>query len=154
MLTRRALGAVLSSTLLTVPVLAGCSSPTPEYQPPPGALVAGTAQVTVNGRDAGTTDSVQCDPAGTLMMVSTGDPHDPESSGISATISNEDGLVVREVGIRDLGGFTGSYNQGLGGDAEVTMTGRTYDIRGTADGFDTDNPSFRTTGDFQIKVAC
>ena len=26
------------------------------------------------------------------------------------------------------------------------MTGRTYDITGTADGFETDNPSFRTTG--------
>jgi len=51
-------------------------------------------------------------------------------------------------------GFTGSYNAGLGGDAEVTMTGRTYDITGTADGFDTENPSFRTSGEFSIKVAC
>jgi ipoprotein LpqH len=34
------------------------------------------------------------------------------------------------------------------------MTGRTYDIVGTADGFETDNPSFRTTGIFQIKISC
>ena len=27
------------------------------------------------------------------------------------------------------------------------MTGRTYDISGTADGFDTDSPSFRTIRD-------
>lgn len=134
--------------------LAGCSSQPPEYTPQPGALVAGTAQITVNGADVGTTDSVQCDPAGTLMMMKTGDPGNPESPGVSALIESQDELVVREVGILDLGGFTGSYNDGLGGEATVTMTGRTYDIQGTADGFDTDNPSFRTTGNFQIKIAC
>ncbi len=116
--------------------------------------MAGTAQVTVNGADAGTTDLVQCDPAGTLMIMKTGDPDNPEAPGIRAMIASEDQLVVREVGILDLGGFTGSYNEGLGGEATVTMTGRTYDIQGTADGFATDNPSFRTTGNFQIKIAC
>jgi len=130
--------------------LAGCSSPPPEYQPPPGALIAGTAQVTVNGQNVGTTDSVQCDSAGTLMIMKTGD----DASGISAMVASDDELVVREVGILDLGGFTGSYNQGLGDEATVTMTGRTYDIQGTADGFETDNPSFRTTGNFQIKISC
>lgn len=135
-------------------MLAGCSSPPPEYQPPPGALIAGTAHVTINGQDAGTTDSVQCDSAGPLMMMRTGDPNDPLAPGISAMVASDDELVVREVGIRDLGGFTGSYNDGLGGEATVTMTERTYDIRGTADGFDTGNPSFRTTGDFQIRIAC
>lgn len=134
--------------------LGGCSSQPPEYTPQPGTLVAGTAQITVNGTDVGTTDSVQCDPAGTLMMMKTGDPGNPEAPGVSALIESQDELVVREVGILDLGGFTGSYNDGLGGEATVTMTGRTYDIQGTADGFDTDNPSFRTTGNFQIKIAC
>ena len=42
----------------------------------------------------------------------------------------------------------------LGGTAKVTMTGATYDISGTADGFKTDNPSFRTGGTFAIKVSC
>lgn len=135
-------------------VLAGCSSQPPEYQPPPGALIAGTAQVMVNGQDTGTTDSVQCDSAGTLMIITTGDPDDPQASGISAMVASEDELIVREVGIRNLGGFTGSYNDGLGGQASVTMTGRTYDIQGTADGFETANPSFRTTGNFQIKISC
>ncbi|BBY74905.1 hypothetical protein MPRF_18040 [Mycolicibacterium parafortuitum] len=138
----------------TALALAGCSSPPPDYDPPPGALVAGSAQVSVNGTDLGLTDTVQCDPAGTLLMMTTRDPEDPEAPGISATIASEDELVVRQVGIRDLGGFTGSYNQGLGGEATVTMTDRTYDIQGTADGFETDNPSFRTTGTFQIKIAC
>ncbi len=141
-------------TFLAVPALAGCSSSPPEYQPEPGTLVAGTAQVTINGQDAGTTDAVQCDPAGTLLLMNTGDPDDPEAPGISAMISSKDELVVREVGIRDLGGFTGSYNQGLGGEASVGMTGRTYEISGTAEGFETSNPSFRASGNFRIKIAC
>ena len=82
--------------------------------------------------------------------ITTGD----QASGISALISKEDELIAAAVGINNVGGFTGSYNAGLGGTAKVTMTGRTYDIIGTADGFDTANPSFRTSGTFAIKVAC
>ena len=129
---------------------AGCSSGPPDYQPAPGTLVAGTAQVTVNGQNLGTTEAVQCTPAGSLTTITTGD----QASGISALISNEDELIAAAVGINNVGGFTGSYNAGLGGTAKVTMTGRTYDITGTADGFDTANPSFRTSGTFAIKVAC
>ncbi|WP_374238360.1 lipoprotein LpqH [Mycobacterium sp. PSTR-4-N] len=131
-------------------VLAGCSSAPPPYDPPPGQLVAGTAQVSVNGQDLGRTESVRCTPAGSLMTIETGD----DSRGVSAMVSNADGLVVRQVGITDLGGFTGSYNAGLGGDASVSMTGRTYEITGTADGFATDSPSFRTSGTFTIAVSC
>ena len=52
------------------------------------------------------------------------------------------------------GGFTGSYMAGLGGKADVTMNDQTYTIRRSAEGFDTDNPSQRTTGTFTIRVAC
>jgi ipoprotein LpqH len=131
-------------------VAAGCSSQPPEYQPPPGALVAGTAQVTVNGQDTGTTDAVQCSSTGSLTTIETGDP----VSGVTAMVSNRDELAAESVAINNLGGFTGSYNAGLGGTARVTMTGRTYDITGTADGFDTAKPSFRTSGTFAIKVSC
>jgi len=134
----------------TALALAGCSSGPPEYQPGPGMLVAGTAQVTVNGQDAGTTDAVQCDSTGTLTTITTGD----QASGVIAMVSNKDQLTAESVAIRDLGGFTGSYNAGFSDDAKVTMTGRTYEISGTADGFDTDSPSFRKSGTFAIKVSC
>jgi ipoprotein LpqH len=130
--------------------VAGCSSGPPDYRPAPGTLVAGTAQVIVNGQNLGTTEAIQCTPAGSLTTITTGD----QASGISALISNKDELTAAAVGINNVGGFTGSYNAGLGGTAKVTMTGRTYDITGTADGFDTANPSFRTSGTFAIKVAC
>jgi ipoprotein LpqH len=135
---------------VAVAAIAGCSSEPPEYKPVPGALVAGTAQVTINGQDTGTTDAVQCSSAGSLTMIDTGD----QAAGVTAMVSSTDELTAESVGINNLGGFTGSYNAGLGGTAKVTMTGRTYDIIGTADGFDTANPSFRVSGTFAIKVSC
>jgi lipoprotein LpqH len=139
--------AVAAAATLAV---AGCSSGPPDYQPAPGTLVAGTAQVSVNGQNVGTTEAVECTPAGSLTTITTGD----QASGITTLISNKDELTAEAVSINNVGGFTGSYNAGLGGTAKVTMSGRTYDITGTADGFDTANPSFRTSGRFAIKVAC
>ena len=135
---------------MAVTAIAGCSSEPPDYQPPAGALAAGTAQVTVNGKDTGTTDAVQCSSTGSLTTITTGD----QASGVTAMVSNSDQLTAESVAINNLGGFTGSYNAGLGGTAEVSMTGRTYDITGAADGFETANPSFRSSGTFAIKVSC
>jgi len=128
----------------------GCSSG-PEQQPlPQGALTPGTAVITVNDRDLGQVDSVACTAAGPLMTIDTGD----ETSGSTSVVSNADGLAAQSVYIRDLGGFTGSYNLDLAGQARVEMSGSTYRITGSADGFATDNPSFRTEGTFEIRVAC
>ena len=140
---------VLVLAAVTALCVAGCSSP-PPAAPLPGTLVVGTAQVTVNDADAGTTDAVQCSVAGPLTTITTGD----DQSGVTALVSNADGLTAESVSIRNLGGFTGSYNAGLGDEAQVTQKGRTYDISGTADGFQLDKPSFRTSGTFAIKVAC
>jgi lipoprotein LpqH len=139
-----------AATAAAMLALVGCSSTPPEYQPPPGALVAGTAQVTVNGQDAGTTNAVQCDATGPLTTITTGD----QASGVTAMVSNAAELTADSVSIRNLGGFTGSYNAGLGGTAKVTMIDRTYEITGTADGFHTDRPSFRASGTFAVKVSC
>lgn len=129
---------------------AACSS-APQQPLPPGALTPGTAQITINGRDAGTTHAVSCSPAGFLTTITTGDG----ASGISALVSNEDELTAESVNFRDVGGFTGSYNAGLGEPAAtVSMTGRTYDIAGTARGFRTDNASFSAQSRFTVKVAC
>jgi ipoprotein LpqH len=141
---------VLTAAALAVLALGGCSSPPPPTKPEPGALAAGTAAVTVNDADAGSTDAVACSAAGPLITINTGDGE----SGVTAVVSNEGEPTAESVAIRNLGGFTGSYNAGLGGETKVVVTGRTYDISGTADGFTTDNPSFRTNGTFTIKVAC
>jgi hypothetical protein len=67
--------------------------------------------------------------------ISTGS----DTSGISALVTTGDDLTAQAVAIRDLAGFTGTYNAGLGEpDAEVTMIGSTFVITGTATGFRTD----------------
>ncbi|MGV0849475.1 lipoprotein LpqH [Mycolicibacterium phlei] len=132
---------------------AGCSSSPPEYTPPAGELVAGTAQVSINGHDTGTTGAVECNTTEWLTTITTGD----ETSGVTAMVSNRDDLAVESVAINNVGGFSGSYTAGVGetgGTAEITMAGRTYEITGTADGFNTDDPSFRVPGTFTIKVSC
>ena len=135
---------------LTAVAVVACSSG-PDQEPlPAGALVAGTAHITVNGNDLGEFQSVQCTPAGDFLTISTGN----DEQGSTALVSNADGLVAKSVAIRDLGGFTGSFNEGLGGKAEVSLKGSTYTIRGSADGFATDKPSFRSDGTFTIKAAC
>lgn len=106
--------------------------------------------MTVNGEDADLTQTVRCRTIGPMTMIETG----PEDAGMFAMIWAEDKQVVRIVRIYDVGGYTGSYNSGLGGEANVSMTGRTFDISGTADGFETDEPSFRASGTFQLKVSC
>ena len=139
----------VAGAVLVVGIAAGCSSP-PQQQRQPGALVPGTAEVTVNDQKLGTFQSVSCTPAGDTMTITTGN----ENSGTTAVVSNGDKQTVTAVTINDLGGFTGSYTQDLAGDATVSMTGSTYSITGSADGFKTDNPSFRSSGTFTIKVAC
>ncbi|WP_332108037.1 lipoprotein LpqH [Mycobacterium mantenii] len=137
-----------AATLVAASV-AACSS-SPPASAPPGVLAAGTARVTINDRELPATTSVKCSPIGTLTTITTGDM----AAGVTALVSNETGLTAKSVSITNLGGFTGTYMKGLDGKADVSMTDQTYVIRGTADGFDTDNPSVRTTGTFAIRVAC
>ena len=116
----------------------------------PGTLPAGTAQVTINDQVLPVTHAVTCMPAGSLTMITTGDT----AAGANAFVSNANALTAQAVNINNLGGFTGSYMQGLRGRADVTMNGYTFTIRGGAEGFDTNDPSMTAAGRFTIKVAC
>jgi ipoprotein LpqH len=127
-----------------------CSSSPPASQPPPGTLPAGTAKVVINAKALADTTVVECTPVGSLTKIATGDP----AAGVTAFVSNANRLIARSVTISNQGGFTGSYIEGLAGKADVTMVGQTYQIRGSAEGFDSDNPHVRTTYSFDVKVAC
>jgi ipoprotein LpqH len=128
----------------------GACSSSPPASPAPGALPAGTARVTINDKVLPATTAVKCAQIGSLTTITTGDT----AAGVKALVSNETGLTAKSVTITDLGGFTGNYIKGLDGKADVSMTAQTYIIRGTADGFVTDNPSVRALGTFAIQVAC
>jgi len=127
---------------------AACSSPA--ASPPPGEIPPGTARVTINDRALPTLNAVKCMPIRSLTTIDAGNA----AAGLTAQISNEAGLVAKAISINDMGGFTGRYMSGLEGKADVSMTGQTYIMRGTADGFDDANPSVRTTRTFAIEVSC
>lgn len=144
----------LAALVLITAAAATCSacSSEPEAAPlPEGALPAGTAHISIDGRDGGTTHQVQCSPMGFQTAITTGN----DSSGVTALVSGGDDLVAESVGIRDLAGFTGNYNAGLGEPAaEVSMAGPTFIITGTATGFRTDAASFTTDEKFTLRVSC
>src|ERR1700679_1142580 len=75
----------------------GACSSSPSAAPPPGALAAGTARVTINGSDLPATTSVKCLPVGTLTTITTGDT----AAGVTALVSNETGLTAKSVSINN-----------------------------------------------------
>jgi hypothetical protein len=137
-----------AAAVLVAAGAAACSSPT--ASPPPGEIPAGTARVTINDRALPAVNAVKCMPIRSLTTITAGNA----AAGVTALVSNETGLEAKTININDMGGFTGRYTSGLEGRADVSMTGRTYIFRGTADGFDAANPSVRTTDTFAIEVSC
>jgi ipoprotein LpqH len=141
---------VAGMVFLSVGVTVGCSS-----TPPPafvsGALPGGQAEVKIDERDAASTHAVSCQSMPWFRIVTIGDG----DAGATAYLSNEVVQTTDFVSIRNLGGFTGSYNAGHDEvKATVGMTGSTYEIKGTARGTYIGQPGTTTTGTFAITVAC
>ncbi|RAU97486.1 hypothetical protein DQP56_13660 [Mycolicibacter senuensis] len=134
-------------------VLAGggvaCSPRHTATRPGTGVLAPGTVQLAVDHRDLAAPEKVQCASDEWLTTITIGD----DASGATVTVSKTGQLTVESVLIRALGEFTGNYNRGLDGDAEVTMIESTYDITGVAQGY-TATSFERTVRPFAIKVAC
>jgi hypothetical protein len=112
-------------------------------------LPPGTAALSVDGADVGTTEAVRCSDIAWSTMITTGD----DDAGASVMISNANRLVVESVEIRNLNGFTGNYNRDLAGDASVAMIGATYRISGNALGYKPTSIA-PITRPFSIRVAC
>ena len=135
--------------MLLIGVTAGCSS---DQAAParPGVLPPGTAVLTVDGKDVGTTYSVRCESIDWMTRIHT----DVQASAASAMVSNANKLKAEFVRLQDLGGFTGSYVRDLQGEAAVTMTGPTYHITGAALGFNHAQPTRLKAETFSIAVSC
>jgi lipoprotein LpqH len=140
---------VATAAMLLIGVTAGCSS---DQAAParPGVLPPGTAVLTVDGKDVGTTYSVRCESIDWTTRIHT----DVQASGASAMVSNANKLKAEFVRLQDLGGFTGSYERELQGEAAVTMTGPTYHITGAALGFNHAQPTRLKAETFSIAVSC
>jgi ipoprotein LpqH len=144
--------AVAGAAFMVVAGIAGCSSQQATPQPP-GSLPPLTAHVSINGKDAGTTHTVNCSQVDRYMTIDTG-TKDGGATAVVESVDSGSKISAQSVQIRNLGGFTGSYWTGVVGDANAGIAGTTYTITGTADGFNSDAPDKRVTGTFQIKAAC
>jgi lipoprotein LpqH len=129
---------------------AGCSSDPPPAKAKRGTLPPGTARLTIDGNDARTSESVQCAAVGSRTTIRTGD----DKSGVTVLLSNRAKLTVELVRIRNLDGFSGDYNLGLGDEATAALTESTYHISGTALGYRSPQSSAVATQPFAIEVTC
>ncbi len=140
---------LIAVAALTIGGTVACSSE-PAAQRAPGTLPSGTANLTVDGTDLPTIRAVDCaPPEQSFTTIKAGD----DASGATVMISNAGKLTVEFVRIRNLNGFTGDYNRGLGGDATVALIETTYQIAGAAFGYGAKSPE-PTTAPFTIKVTC
>ena len=129
-------------------MISGCSHQA--AAPPPGALAPGTAVLSIDGHDVGTTYAVRCESIDWMTRIDS----DLHASNVSAMLSNAGTLKAEFVRFQDVDGFTGSYEHALQGEAKVTMTGRTYQITGAALGFNDAQPTRLKAETFAIKVSC
>ncbi|MFZ0225493.1 MAG: lipoprotein LpqH [Mycobacterium sp.] len=138
-----------AAAVLMIGITAGCSSD--KAAPPrPGVLPPGTAALTIDGKDVGTTYSVRCESIEWMTRIHTA----LDKSGMTAMLSNANHLKAEFVRFQDLGGFTGSYERELQGEATVTMTGPTYHITGAALGFNDAKRTQLAAETFAITVSC
>lgn len=130
--------------------IAGCSSEPKSSPQPPGSLPPVTAQVTVNGKSAGTTHELSCTQDGWTHTIKTGD----EKSGVTVVVDAGDAVIARSVVINNVGNFNGSVWPNEIGNADATIIGTTFRVNGTAQGATTEDPNQRTTASFEIKANC
>jgi ipoprotein LpqH len=129
--------------------LVGCSTVNAPNKIP-GELAAGASEVTIAGAIVARSTSVMCSPEGTVTTIDTGS----KDEGTTSTVGSDGGLAAKSVVLRNVGGFSGSYWEGLGDAGEVTLKNRTYVITGTAMGYSADDPTHRKPEPFSIRAAC
>jgi ipoprotein LpqH len=122
--------------------LAACSSQ-------PQTVAAGTAWVKINGIEAMKTDHVRCTQVQWLKMIEIGDSMSGARLFVDEAAATPN---AKSVHIRNLGGFTGLYSEGDGGNANTTFGDGRLTVTGTADGSDKDNQP--ATAKFDISVRC
>jgi ipoprotein LpqH len=142
--------ALIAAAALMIGGAAACSSGNPSAKREPGTLPPGTAQLTIDGKELPPIRAVDCAPPEEYLTTITAGN---DASGVTVMVSNAGKLAAEFVRIRNLNGFTGDYDRGLGGDATVALTESTYHIAGTAFGYGPASP-VPTTQPFTIEVAC
>nr|WP_231974868.1 lipoprotein LpqH [Mycobacterium sp. E1747] len=128
---------------LAVAVLAGCAS-----RPP--SQISSTASVTVDGHGR-TFHIVKC---GQLQWTRTIDIGGNFAGANVVIDENAQPATAESVRIQNLGGFSGMYSRGDGGNADLSVTGDRFTLTGTANGYKTEKPGEPAAATFKIVVTC
>lgn len=135
--------AALVAMALAVAGLGACS-------PKPQTQLSSTASVTVNGNDA-KINVVKCNQQEWYRTIDIGG----DFAGAKVVIDGRaEPLTAESVRIQNLGGFTGMYSKGDGGDANMSFSGDKFTITGTANGYKSDKPTEPATATFKIIATC
>lgn len=145
---------MVAAAVVAVAGVAACSSEPPPNHP-------SQASVTINGNTVASKQSVTCSqqannlPGSKPQWFWTLAVGDRDVSGVRAMLNGSDeNLTAESVHILNLGGFTGSYSGGDGGEANATFASETFTITGKADGFNTYKPDEPATATFKIVATC
>jgi ipoprotein LpqH len=135
--------AAATAAVLAVAGLGACS-------PGPQTQLSSTASVTVNGNDA-KINVVKCNQLEWYRTIDIGG----DVAGAKVVIDERaQPLTATSVRIQNLGGFTGMYSKGDGGNADMSLSGDKFTITGTANGFKTDKPGEPASAAFKIVATC
>jgi hypothetical protein len=145
---------VVAAAVVAVAGVAACSSEPPPNHP-------SQASVTINGNTVASKQSVTCSqltdnlPGSKPQWFWTLAVGDRDVSGVRAILNGSgENLIAESVHILNLGGFTGAYANGDGGEANATFASETFTITGKADGFNTYKPGEPATATFKIVATC
>ena len=144
----------LAGVAIVVAGCAGCSSKKSNTGESGPAAPAGP-QMIVDGKNQNVSGPVTCTPAGDNINIGIGDA----ANGVGAVVSNGNPPIVHAVGLGSVNGVTLGYSdaaQGQGGDAGAAVSGKYYQIKGTASGSDMSNPQQPqpVTKPFELDVTC
>ena len=134
---------LVAAAALTVALLGACTSRS-------STQISSSASVTINGHER-TFHIVKCGQREWTRMIDIG------SNFSGAEVIVDEGAqpaATQSVRIRNVGGFSGMYSRGAGGNADMSMTGDKFTLSGSANGYRSDNPSEPATATFKIVVTC
>jgi lipoprotein LpqH len=144
----------IAGMAIVVAGCAGCSNKKSGASDPGASAPAGP-QVIVDGKNLNVGGAVRCTPAGNNINVAIGDA----ATGIGAVISNDNPPIVHAVGLGTVDGMTLGYSdaaKGQDGNAGAAVSGKYYQIKGTANGADMSNPQQPkpVTKPFELDFTC
>ena len=132
-----------AAVVLAVAVLGACT-------PRPQGQASGTATVTVDGKDT-KFQIVKCTQVEWIRTIYIGG----DFAGAKVVVDQrKEPATTESVRIQNLGGFTGVYSQGDGGDASMSYSGDRFTITGTANGYKVDKPAEPASATFKIIAEC